>query len=141
MPYRRAQALSALIAGSAKIGAIERLAIVAELTEVTRLRRLTPTNRRNLFQLVHSVRACDSSMLAIVQHYNHPVPHHSMGNYLRAFRDIRSLPFDEGHRQYYQSRFINRRNTLMHEAGTYPSGTQEVITLIDLMYACLSLVI
>ena len=138
MAHRKAEALSVLIAGSAKLGPMERLAITNELREVTKLKQLAPQDRRNLFQLIHAVRACDSSMASIVQYHGASLTSPSMGSYLKAFRDISAIPFNETHRQYYQRRLVRRRNALMHEAGNYPSGRQEVVDLIDLMYACLS---
>jgi len=142
MPHRKAEALSVLIAGSAKLQPQERLAITNELKEVARLRRQAPDNRRNLFQLIHAMRACDSSMAGIVQHHGVTLSASpSMGTYLKAFINIAGIPFNDTHRQYYQRRLVKRRNALMHEAGNYPAGRREVVDLIDLMYGCLSQVL
>src|SRR5256885_1721764 len=141
MPHRRANALSALIAGSVKLPNPARMRVLGELQQVASLRQAMPQNRRNLFQIIHAIRACDSSMACITLYYGSHLTSASMGSYLREFRNIAALPFNETHRQYYQSRLVRRRNSLMHEAGSYPAGRQEVIQLIDLMYACLSLVL
>jgi hypothetical protein len=141
VPHRKAAALSALIAGSTKFSPQDRAIIISELREITNLKKAMPQNRRNLFQIVHAIRACDSSMTRIVQHHGFPLTSPSMGNCLRAFRDIPVLPFSETDRQHYQSRLVRRRNALMHQAGDYPAGRQEVTHLLDLMSACLSRVL
>jgi hypothetical protein len=100
-----------------------------------------PQNRRNLFQIIHAIRACDSSMACITRYHGSHLNSPSMGAYLREFRRIPALPFNDSDRRYYQVRLVKRRNALMHEAGSYPHGHQEVIHLVDLMYGCLSLVL
>ena len=139
MPHRKAEALAVLIAGSTKLESRERLAITSELREVTKLKQVAPLSRRNLFQLIHAMRACDSSLAGIVRHHRvglTAAP--AMGTYLKAFTSIAGIYFTERHRQYYQDRLVKRRNVLMHEAGKYPTGRQEVVELIELMYGCLS---
>jgi hypothetical protein len=113
MPHRKAKALSALIAGSAKLRSREREAIISELREVTKLKQLAPHDRRNLFQLIHAVRACDSSMAGIIKYHGASLASPSMGTYLMQFRNIAALPFNERHRQYYQKRLVRRRNALI----------------------------
>jgi|SRR3954463_3311571 len=141
MPHRKAATLSALIAGSAKVAHSERQTIISELQEVYKIRNIMPQDRRNFFQIIHALRGYETAMGEIVRHHHLPVSPLTMGGCLYAFRNKPTLPFTDTHRQYYQSRLVNRRNALMHRAGQYPTGRDEVIRLIDLMSGCLSRVL
>jgi hypothetical protein len=142
MPAKKAQTLIALIRGSSKIpSSPEKTMIVEELFEVSRLASLTPLPRRCLFQLIHAMRAFDSSLAAIAVHHHISPAHPSMGKYLSAFRDETKLPFTETDRLYYQKLLVNRRNDLVHKAGCYPAGRHDVIRLIDAMCGCISRVL
>src|SRR5262249_23571363 len=125
MPHRQAASLAAIVMGSAKVGPPARAHIKAELDEVSKIKAIQPSDRRRLFQIIHAIRAFDSSLAAVAVHHACTPANRSMGSYLRAFANQPMIPFSATDRQYYQRRLVNRRNALMHEAGIYPAGTQE----------------
>lgn len=138
MPHRPAATLAAIVLGSSKVAAGDRAHIRSELDEITNIRRLHPNERRRLLQLIHAMRAFDTSLAAVARHHGCVPVRPSMGAYLVEFARLSALPFTGTDRQYFQARLVRRRNSLMHEAGNYPAGDQEVISLIGLMYACVS---
>lgn len=138
MPHRRATTLAAIILGTPKVSGAARTRIKNELDEIVKVRGLYPTERRRLLQLLHAMRAFDSSLAAIATYYGCTPPRPSMGAYLVAFANLGGVPFTGTDQRYYQARLVRRRNALMHEADNYPAGDQEVIGQITLMYGCVS---
>jgi len=131
MPHRLANSLAVLVMGSTKIGNPARTLIQTELNQVSKITTLKPPTRRQLFQLIHAMRAFDSSLTSVARYHLCTPNPPSMGKYLGEFAKLSSIPFTASDRRYYQKRLVDRRNALMHEAGNYPAGAQEVINLIS----------
>ena len=61
MPHRAAKTLVAIVMGSPKLAA-HRTQVKTELDEVSRIKGLLPAERRRLLQLIHAMRAFDTTL-------------------------------------------------------------------------------
>src|SRR5262245_17685422 len=129
----RISTLKVMVSGSKLSHHASYHAILKELDEVHRVMRLEPQQRRRLLQILHSTRALDSSLAAIVVSYigtaNCPDHSQSLGGYLVALANhwngrLRKLP--ESRRLHFQEKIANVRNRYMHKAGEFPANENEI---------------
>jgi hypothetical protein len=120
---RRISTIKNLIQGS-RVGNNSRItSIIDDLDEVVHVSTINPERRKRLFKILYMSRGFDS----FLSEYS-GVRNTSLGNYLvtisqQGRRTSTGTVLDV---QFYQREIVNKRNRFMHEAGSYPSGEQEV---------------
>lgn len=138
---KRIKAIQALVAGSVVASApILCSAIQNELSEVYRVDRVKPLQRRRLLQVLHSTRALDSFLGQFTDHHGCRGNSGSLGQYLQQLtnhrvRGIRQL--NQAKRTHFQRNIVDKRNKYMHEAGAFPTNDGEIIRLLAEMQNCL----
>lgn len=148
MHKSRIKTLQAILAGTC-IGVSPAGTVVdAEFHAVHQAGRIRNPDRRRILEVLHSVRALDSGLKAFVQHHGcqeaGKPPPNAMGSYLHALQkhSVAGLGKITGtQRSHFQTAIVSRRNTFLHEAGTFPSNDAEVDTLLSEMHACLTTVV
>ena len=133
----RVYALTALVAGS-PLPAAQSAVVQQELREVYEVRRVRNVARRLLLQILHSTRALDTSLAALIQAAGGP-PSRSLGSALVYLETsgIHGNHLLPALRRRYQTNIVENRNKYMHEAGLFPVNTLEIATLLSEMQACL----
>jgi hypothetical protein len=142
----RINTLQALIAGSSSI--VGAASVIHEFSEVHLVRRVRNDRRRRLLEIVHSVRALDTTLREFVAHHkcmpkSNKIPQ-TLGQYLFALRDHKTpnlQQISEAARQHFQQSIVSARNKYMHEAGVFPSHDQATYILLAEMHACLATVL
>jgi hypothetical protein len=133
----RISALTAIVAGNPlpphQSGVVQR-----ELGEVYAVRTVRNTARRLLLQVLHSTRALDTGLTALITVAGGPQPH-SLGNALLYLErtGIHGNHLPAALRRRYQTNIVDSRNKYMHEAGVFPVVDLEVALLLSEMQACL----
>lgn len=148
MHKARIRTLQALMAGTC-IGTSPSGALVTgEFAAVHQAGRIRNPNRRRILEVLHSVRALDSALKVFVQHHGCQVPGgkapNAMGPYLHALEKhtVAGLGrISSTQRTQFQTAIVNKRNTFLHEAGTFPANDIEVDGLLSNMHACLATVV
>ena len=139
---RRIKAIQAVIAGSV-IGASPSFSVIAsEYEEVLRSNQIQPLGRRRILQVLHSTRALDSALRTFTLHHGcyPPQNRRSLGGYLWQLTNNSPLaiaPLSDVERKRFQSSIVHVRNRYMHEAGAYPPGDHQILTLFSEMQTCL----
>lgn len=119
----------------------------AEFDAVHQAGRIRNPNRRRILEILHSARGLDSSLKSYVQHHGcqepgKPAPT-GMGGYLHALQKhtVAGLGKLTGmQRTHFQTSIVNKRNTFLHAAGTFPATDVEVDTLLSEIHTCLATV-
>jgi len=132
----RVSALQTLVAGS-PLPPIEVQRINNEFEEVFQAGRVRRIPRRLLLQVLHSTRALDSTLAGLIVLSGAAAPK-SLGNALTSLKKtgLNGHKLAEPLRQLYQRDIVDRRNTYMHGAGTFPASTAEIAQLLDDMQSC-----
>lgn len=112
-----------------------------EFKQVIDVDIITPPRRRQLLKILHSTRALDSTLRAILDHYHIRNGKHSIGQYIDQFTNhtlatIGRLTPSE--RIKYHREIANIRNTHLHNADSYPRNDSEVYRLISEMHALIT---
>lgn len=126
------------ISATANIAALE-----AEYRQVIDVAILTPPQRKHILQILHSTRALDSTLRAILDHYSIRGDADALGKYLYKFRDHRNRHISnicDATRMHYQTTIVQIRNLHLHNAGSYPNNDLDVYALIGEMNALLALI-
>ena len=148
MHKTRIRTLQAILAGTC-IGVSPAGAVVnGEFEAVHQAGRIRNPNRRRILEVLHSVRALDSGLKAFVQHHGcqepGKQPPNAMGGYLHALQKHTVAGLGQIswiQRTQFQTAIVSKRNTFLHEAGTFPANDTEVDTLLSDMHACLTTVV
>jgi hypothetical protein len=112
-----------------------------ELKQVIEVDIINPPKRRNILKILHSTRALDSTLKAILDYYRIRNGNHSLGQYITQLANHRSPALgniSRSERDKYQRSIANVRNTHLHEADSYPKNDKEVNQLISEMQALLT---
>jgi len=133
----RVSALQTVVAGS-PLPPNDVQRITTELTQVYTAGRVRLVGRRLLLQVLHSTRALDSTLAALILAAGGQGPT-SLGNSLNHLRQVglNGNRLTETLRIRYQNGIVRPRNVYMHQAGAYPANTTEVGQLLADMQACL----
>lgn len=148
MHKARISTLQVILAGTC-IGTSQMGPVVhAEFEAVHQAGRIRNPNRRRILEVLHSVRALDSSLKAFIQHHGcqepGKQPPYAMGSYLHALQKhtVAGLgKITATQRTQFHGAIVSKRNTYLHEAGTFPNNNVEVDTLLSDMHVCLSTVV
>ena len=148
MHKSRINTLQAILAGTCIGTAPVGSTIQAEFLAVHQAGRIKTSHRRRILEILHSARALDSALKAFIQHHGCHVPGqrapNTMGGYLHALekhRVPRLGQINATQRTTFQTAVADKRNTFLHEAGTFPISDIEVATLLSDMHACLTTVV
>lgn len=134
----RVTALQAIVAGS-PLPLNDARTVIREFQEVLDADRVRRVPRRLLLQVLHSTRALDTGLSALLT-AGGVIPSTSLGRMLRQLESpgLHGNQLPAGTAAYYQACIVNSRNRYMHEAGTFPSVAMEILTLLSDMDACLT---
>lgn len=137
----RINTIIALLNSSNSITANDLSKVKNEFQQAIGVDSLNPTNRRNIMKVLHSTRALDSTLSAILVHYGLKGLSHSLGQYIRKFElhshhSLGNLSNAERHK--YQASIVDLRNKYLHQADSYPKNDKEVYLLISEMQALLT---
>lgn len=141
---RRYDALRAIVQGSPIYSGSQILRKVdLEIHEIGNCTSVTLQRRKFFLQVMHSTRALDSAINAVLLH-NNINSSHSMGKMLR---QLQNLP--PGTRGWLPpataTRFVNKiatpRNKYAHQADAFPTSTNEVDSLVSEVHTCLTLIL
>lgn len=148
MHKTRIRTLQAILAGSCVGTSPVGIVVIDEFDAVHQAGRIRNPNRRRILEVLHSARALDSGLKAFVQHHGcqepGKQPPNAMGGYLHALQKhtIVGLGKISGtQRTHFQAAIVSKRNTFLHEAGTFPANDVEVDTLLSSMHTCLATVV
>lgn len=113
----------------------------SEFKQVVEVDKITPSNRRNILKILHSTRALDSTLKAILKYYGILNNKHSIGQYLVQFTShncsgLGKLSLSE--RAKYQKEIADVRNIHLHNANSYPKNDRKVYQLISEMEALIA---
>lgn len=114
-----------------------------ELDGLGRTARVMPLRRRRLLQSIHSLRALESAMKAVLRG-NNIKPDHSMGDLMKQLGNLPAtnpsrlqpafrLRLHDGVRVY--------RNKIMHQANYYPSANHEFEAMLAEVETCFALIV
>jgi hypothetical protein len=110
--------------------------IKTEFKQVLDVDTITPSKRKHILKILHSTRALDSTLKAILDHYSIRNGKHSIGQYITQFT-VHTLPtlgkLSTSERSKYQKKIADIRNTHLHNADSYPRNDSEVFQLISEM--------
>jgi hypothetical protein len=143
----RITTLQALVAGAPAVSSAAK--VINELAEVHFVRKVRNDRRRRLLEIVHSVRALDTTLRDFVTHHKcipkgqSQIPK-SLGGYLFALRQHNNSSLGqitEAQRQHFQQSIVSKRNTYMHEAAMFPVNDQVANVLLADMQFCLATVL
>jgi hypothetical protein len=112
-----------------------------EFRQIIDVDTISPPKRRHILKILHSTRALDSTLKAILDYYNIRDRNHSIGQYITQFTN-HTLPtlgkLSSSERAKYQREIADIRNTHLHNADSYPRNDSEVYQLISEMHALIS---
>ncbi len=109
--------------------------------QVIDVERITPQRRKNILKILHSTRALDSTLKAILDHHRIRNGKHSIGQYIVQFTNHRSAALGNisvSERAKYQREIADIRNTHLHNADSYPRNDREVYQLISEMQSLIT---
>lgn len=112
-----------------------------EFRQVIDVERITPQRRKNILKILHSTRALDSTLKAILDHHRIRNGKHSIGQYIVQFTNHRSAALGNisvSERAKYQREIADIRNTHLHNADSYPRNDREVYQLISEMQSLIT---
>jgi len=112
-----------------------------EFRQVIDVDSITPQKRKHILKILHSTRALDSTLKAILDHYRIRNGKHSIGQYItqltnHSLTTLGKLSVSE--RAKYQREIADIRNTHLHNADSYPKNDREVNQLISEMQALIT---
>lgn len=112
----------------------------AEFEQVIQVDTIAPMTRKNLFKVLHTTRALDSTLQCIVGHYGLGTIH-SLGPLIDRFcnhtHPTLGKMFQSECNRYKRS-IADMRNQHLHTAGSYPRTEGEVTNLISEMQSLIS---
>jgi hypothetical protein len=125
----------------------DRARIKDEFDELLRVRLIDPERRRMLLEVVHSCRALESTLDAILVSFAIVIPdrNKSLGRFLSAFASSAvvgpkklSDKIDPFSRTRYQEFVAQVRNNMMHRAGAYPKSRDDLDGFMGVLHEWLS---
>ncbi len=141
---RRITAMQALLVGTPVSRCPEYVDIHREFESVYEGRRIRNLRNRHLLQVVHSCRALDTCLKAVLIQ-DHQLAPNGMGSALYQLRDhgIRRTGrhLAESLRRTHNASVARIRNHYLHSAGAYPGNSTQVDSLLTSMQSCLQDVI
>ncbi len=112
-----------------------------EFRQVLLVDAITPPKRKHILKILHSTRALDSTLKAILDHHLVRNGKYSIGQYITQF-SIHTLPtlgkLSPSEKAKYQREIADIRNTHLHNADSYPKNDSEVNQLISEMQALIT---
>lgn len=112
-----------------------------EFRQVIEVDAIVPPKRKRILKILHSTRALDSTLKAILDHYHIRNGKHSIGQYIIQFT-VHTNPalgkLSPSERAKYQREIADIRNTHLHNADSYPRNDSEVFQLISEMQALIT---
>ena len=123
-----------------------------EFGEVYKVRKVRMKTRRRLLEVLHSTRALDTALKALVAAkgclprptYRGPArAPRSLGGYLTALEQHSIAGLNRltaAEKWHYQTSIVDVRNLYMHEAGAFPANDADIQVLVSEMHACLAAV-
>jgi len=112
-----------------------------EFRQVIEVDAIAPPRRKHILKILHSTRALDSTLKAILDHYHIRNGKHSIGQYITQFT-VHTNPalgkLSASERAKYQREIADIRNTHLHNADSYPRNDSEVFQLISEMQALIT---
>ena len=138
---KRIDTINAIITGSAISSEHECNLVLGEFNEVHRCSRVSPDKRKHLLQVLHSTRALDSALSAFIRIHALQVKTPALGSYLYSLTNHSKVGLQtltQSERVRFQNEIVKKRNTFMHEAGSFPNQERVVSNLLSEMQACLS---
>lgn len=147
MRKRRISTVQAILAGTCIGSGASGSIVQSEFSAVRHAGRVRNPHRRRLLEVVHSAIALDTSLKAFILHPRcqglGKGPLKAMGGHLHALQK-HAIPglgaISLTQRSHFQANIVAKRNTFLHDAGTFPLGDAEVGTLLSDMHACLTVV-
>jgi hypothetical protein len=112
-----------------------------EFRQVIAVDTIAPPKRKHILKILHSTRALDSTLKAILDHYHIRNGKHSIGQYITQFTNhtLTTLgKLSPSERAKYQREIADIRNTHLHNADSYPRNDSEVYQLISEMQALIT---
>lgn len=112
-----------------------------EFKQVIEVDSINPTKRRNILKILHSTRALDSTLKAILDYYTIRGSNYSLGKYIYQFAGHRHPilgKISASERDKYIREISNIRNNHLHNADSYPKNEREVFQLISEMQALIT---
>ncbi|MGN6293916.1 MAG: hypothetical protein ACTHMV_14315 [Chitinophagaceae bacterium] len=112
-----------------------------EFRQVLEVDVISPARRKNLLKVLHSTRALDSTLRAVLDHHGIRNSSHSIGKYLTQLATHNSSSLGrltQSERHKYQNTVANIRNLHLHSADSYPKNDSEVNDLISEMQALMT---
>lgn len=112
-----------------------------EFKQVTDVDAITPPKRKHILKILHSTRALDSTLKAILDYYSIRGSNHSIGQYLYQFAGHRHPTLGKisaSERDKYIREISKVRNNHLHNADSYPRNDSEVFQLISEMQALIT---
>lgn len=114
-----------------------------ELQEIGRSGKVSPERRRHLLQVFHGMRALETALKEVVRSHGLN-PSISLGGVLHQLNG-----FPANHPAHLSTKQLNRflnnvkdaRNTLMHQANTFPNSAKETDKTLGEISACFSLLV
>lgn len=134
----RIQTIVAIINGHPSLTAANINKLKAEFHEVISVHEVSKIRRRHILKILHSTRALDSTLKAILDHHRIRGGAHSLGQYLFQFRNHNSAGVSKltnSERAKYQDSIVKVRNEHLHNADSYPKNDRKVLELIAEMHA------
>jgi len=107
----------------------------AEFEQVLHVDAITPMSRKNLIKVLHSTRALDSTLQAVVGHHTLG-PIHSLGPLIDKFYSHTNPVLGRMYQSEctrYKRSIADMRNKHLHTAGSYPRNEGEVTNLVSEM--------
>lgn len=117
--------------------------VESELEELGNCTRTQPLKRQRLLQVIHAGRSIDTC-LSIILAANGVSAGHGIGGKLNQLKSLH--PSTRGYLDHatataFRISIADKRNRYAHNAGAFPTSTNEVDTFVSEVHACLSMVL